>query len=82
MRYPLPEGNLFEYVCCPHYLAEIVIYASLCLLEPLSIPRYAMLAWVISNLAVVSNKQFAWYQDHYSEEVRKKKLKRLIQFIW
>lgn len=28
-RYPLPRGGLFEHVLCPHYAAEVAIYAGL-----------------------------------------------------
>ena len=29
MRYSLPKGFLFDYVCCPHYFVEIVFYLAL-----------------------------------------------------
>jgi 3-oxo-5-alpha-steroid 4-dehydrogenase 3 / polyprenol reductase len=31
INHKIPRGRLFHYVSCPHYLAEIIIYASLCL---------------------------------------------------
>ncbi len=30
--YSMPNGGWFEYVCCPHYLAEILIYISFAIL--------------------------------------------------
>lgn len=32
-KYHIPRGGLFQYISCPHYLAEILIYASLLLLR-------------------------------------------------
>lgn len=28
-KYGVPRGGLFEYVACPHYLCEIIVYACL-----------------------------------------------------
>ena len=28
----IPRGHLFEWVSCPHYLCEIIIYSSLCII--------------------------------------------------
>ncbi|KAL8440233.1 hypothetical protein Efla_000359 [Eimeria flavescens] len=34
LRYGIPRGPLFAYTSCPHYLAEVLVYFSLCLLAP------------------------------------------------
>lgn len=81
-QYHLPQGSLFEYVCCPHYCMEIVIYFSFCLVCPRYWSPYFMLMWVVSNLSVVSSQQFSWYQQHYPQQVREKRLKRLVPFVW
>lgn len=37
-RYSIPHGQWFEYVSCPHYLAEIMIYLSFAILVHIFIP--------------------------------------------
>lgn len=47
---PYHPGGLFELVSCPHYLAEIVIYAGLGLLIGAQRPlAWLILAWVVSH---------------------------------
>lgn len=82
--YNIPEGYLFEYVCCPHYTMEILIYLSIFMTSLNSFALFVMLLWVISNLSVVSEQQYDWYRHRYPEafEYRFKQMKRLIPFIW
>jgi hypothetical protein len=49
-RYRIPRGGGFEYVSCPHYLGEIVIYLGLAVLagELVSGPWLAV-AWVVRS---------------------------------
>ena len=59
-RYSIPHGGWFQYVGCPHYLAEILIYVGFFLLMP-SIQTFALLVWVISNLTVSAWNSHQWY---------------------
>jgi len=46
--YRLPRGGAFELVSCPHYLAEIVIYAGLALVAGRGrLLPWLVLAWVV-----------------------------------
>ncbi len=78
----MPTNGLFEYVCCPHYFAEILVYVSLLLMDPSSLSRWCMCLWVGSNLTVVANKHFQWYQQHYPLQIQQKNLRRIFPFLW
>ena len=48
--YSIPHGRGFELVSCPHYLAEILVYVGLVLLERGGgLAHWLMLAWVVSE---------------------------------
>jgi 3-oxo-5-alpha-steroid 4-dehydrogenase 3 len=49
--YSIPVGGAFEWVSCPHYAGEVVIYAGLTLLTwPNAANVPLMLGWVVSAL--------------------------------
>ena len=87
---------LFAYICCPHYLMEIIIYVSFVLYTSgRSLGLVGMLLWVTTNLAVVADVQYKWYYqgDKYEERSRHRsrstdiaedtsRMKRLIPFVW
>lgn len=81
--YSFPHGFGFDYVVCPHYTSEIVIYISFLMLDPASSSLFCMLLWVASNLSVVADSQFYWYLENFPEESKRKtKWNRLIPGIW
>ena len=81
--YSFPRGFGFDYVVCPHYTAEIVIYISFLMLDPASSSLRCLLLWVTSNLSVVADSQFHWYLEKFPEETKKKSSwKRLIPGLW
>ena len=45
--YALPRGGGFEWVSCPHYLGEIVIYAGLAVASEFRGLSLLVLAWVV-----------------------------------
>ena len=50
--YVVPRGGAFELVSCPHYLAEIVIYAGLALVAGRrQLLPWLVLAWVVHPAA-------------------------------
>lgn len=46
-QYVVPRGGAFEWVSCPHYLAEIVIYCGFCVAQRASPLAALVLAWVV-----------------------------------
>jgi hypothetical protein len=63
-NYEVPRGSWFQYVCCPHYTAEILIYISFMLLSPNSFAMRCLVIWVTSNLAVTGKRQLDWYRTN------------------
>lgn len=81
-NYTLPVGGGFEYCCCPHYFAEIVIYVTFVVLESRTVVTWALLIWVITNLSVVAYQQYSWYLDHCFDAMEAKQLKVIFPFVW
>ena len=80
-----PTGLGFDWVYCPHYTAEIVLYVSLALLLPRSGAVQAMLLFVAANLAVVADRNYAWYLQHFprhAKDPRHKHRRRLLPFLY
>lgn len=81
--YGLPRGDLFDYVCCPHYLTEILIYVSFILIHPTSIVLYCLLVWIASNLCIVAIQQHAWYTNNFQySKSYPANWKIMIPYIW
>lgn len=80
--YALPKESLFEYVCCPHYLMEILIYFSFWMTSPNSLSLLCLLLWVVSNLSVVANQNLLFYKEKFKDCNQLKKLKRIFPLIW
>jgi 3-oxo-5-alpha-steroid 4-dehydrogenase 3 len=59
-HHPLPNTAWFRYVSCPHYLAEILLYVSLMVLQPTR-RSAALFMWVTVNLMVSASQSHAWY---------------------
>ncbi|KAL6509077.1 hypothetical protein OROGR_023184 [Orobanche gracilis] len=60
--YAIPEGDWFEYVSSPHYLAEIVIYGGLVITSGFSdITMWLVFSFVVANLALAAGETQRWY---------------------
>jgi len=71
-EYVLPNGWLFNYISCPHYLGEIVEWGGWALMT-WSLPGLAFFVFTIGNLfprAVTSHK---WYKQKFSDYPAKRK---------
>jgi|AntAceMinimDraft_1070359.scaffolds.fasta_scaffold11764_1 3-oxo-5-alpha-steroid 4-dehydrogenase 3 len=63
--YGIPYGGWFDAVSCPHFLAEVMLYAGLALTAgPNAAATLPMLAAVVANLAVAARRNHAWYLKH------------------
>lgn len=56
-----PESFLFRYMNCPHYFAEMLIYASL--ISPASTPSILAFAFVVVSLGINWRNQSLWYRS-------------------
>lgn len=79
--YQVPTESYFRYICCPHYLSEILIYLSFTIIFYHDPAIWCMLLWVITNLSIVANRQYCWYQEQVDLKVPTH-WKRLVPFVW
>jgi len=65
-EHAIPRGGLFEYVSCPHYFMEIVIYLSFVLIAgPHHITLLSAVIFVITNQLVSGYLTHRWYRAHF-----------------
>ncbi|CCK69917.1 putative polyprenol reductase KNAG_0D01650 [Huiozyma naganishii CBS 8797] len=77
IKYSLPKRGLFRYTCCPHYLDEIVIYASL---TAINIDYAWLLIWVVISLSVSATETREYYLHKFKDEPVPSSA--IIPFIW
>lgn len=65
VKYSLPTDGLFKYVCCPHYLCEIGIYASLVVYNA---EFLFPLVWVIASLSLSAMETRNYYKTKFKDE--------------
>lgn len=65
IQYAIPQGLGFEFICCPHYALEMLIYLSFALLQTRSWGAWSMLLWVVCNLCVVADENLLWYRNNH-----------------
>lgn len=79
--YGIPRGGWFEYVSCPHYLAEILIYAAFLMITKASdSTMWFLFAFVVLNLTKNAIATHAWYKEKFGEKYPKNR-KALIPFV-
>ncbi|CAI9102826.1 OLC1v1001171C1 [Oldenlandia corymbosa var. corymbosa] len=69
--YVIPYGDWFRYVSCPHYLAEIVIYAGILVASGCSDITVWLLFIFVANLVFAAADTQQWYLrkfDNYPRE--------------
>ena len=84
-KYSLPSGGWFQYVTCPHYLAEILVYVSFAILlaqeQVLGVRHFVVLFWVASNLTLSALINFNWYKRNLPADVMKGR-KAIFPFVF
>jgi hypothetical protein len=66
-RYVRPNGGLFDYVACPHYLAEIGIYTSYAFLSNWSLTTCSIVLLVVGNLSFSARDTLQWYRRKFED---------------
>ena len=61
--YRLPEGGWFQWVACPHYLAEILFYVGLAGLLQDGARGMVIVAWVVISLTLNAWQSQRWYEQ-------------------
>lgn len=69
-RYRVPYGDWFAHVSCPHYLAELLLYASLLAAKPRDPTLGALLAWVVVGHAINARRAHGWYRAAFAHYPR------------
>lgn len=64
VKYSLPTDGLFQWVCCPHYFDEILIYASL---ATYNMEFCWLLLWAFVNLSVSALENRKYYLQKFPE---------------
>ena len=65
-EHAIPRGGLFEYVSCPHYLMEIIIYLAFLLIGgPLHVTLLSIVIFVVTNQLVAGCLTHQWYRCHF-----------------
>lgn len=79
--YGIPRGGWFDYVSCPHYMAEIVIYAALLIItKAADSAMWFLFAFVALNLTKNAIATHAWYKEKFGDKYPKNR-KALIPFV-
>lgn len=80
--YRLPREGLFNYCCCPHYFAEVLLYLSIAIVESHCLTAMLMAVWVLVNLSVVAYEQYQWYLENDFVAMSERNVKILIPLLW
>ena len=71
-NYGLPKGDWFEYVSCPHYLSECLIYAGFAFLLG-HVSAWLTLTSVLINQIALAQISHEWYQKKFNDYPTKRK---------
>lgn len=70
-EYAIPYGDWFEIVSCPHYLAEIVIYAGILIAtEASDLTVWLLFGYVVANLTFAATEMHKWYLHKFDSYPR------------
>ena len=70
--YGLPHGDWFNYLSCPHYTAECLLYLSVQVIFGLEHTTWILVCiWVLSNQLIVSIMSHQWYVENFPNYTRK-----------
>jgi hypothetical protein len=61
--YRVPQGGLFRWVACPHYLGEIIAWAGYAVMAGL-LPAWGNAFVVLCYLGARSRSTLRWYREH------------------
>ncbi|WAR00050.1 PORED-like protein [Mya arenaria] len=73
-RHHIPHGGLFQFVSCPHYTMEIIIYLSLCIITAFQNNMLvALFVFVLINQVVTGYFTHAWYKETFKNYPKDRK---------
>lgn len=80
-RHYLPTKGMFGYVTSANYFGELVEWLGFALLT-WSVSGLVFFIWTFANLVPRANAIYNKYRSEFSEEMRARKLKRVIPFVY
>ncbi|GFR28339.1 polyprenol reductase [Trichonephila clavata] len=73
-KHHLPSSGFFEYVSCPHYFAEIIMYLSGCIiLSGKSFSWWLVCLWTVCNQTLTGLMSHYWYKETFKNYPNKRK---------
>jgi 3-oxo-5-alpha-steroid 4-dehydrogenase 1 len=78
-EYSIPQGGFFNFVSCPNYLGEIVIWVGWAI-ATWSWPGLVFAVWTMANLIPRARSHHAWYRQSFADYPQNRKA--LIPLIW
>ncbi|KAI8322019.1 hypothetical protein GQ54DRAFT_297628 [Martensiomyces pterosporus] len=80
--YVIPTGDLFNYVSCPHFLCEIIIYISIWLATSCqSNTLLFVIGWEVVNLGITAKESQQWYKRTFGDKYPRTR-RALVPFLW
>jgi 3-oxo-5-alpha-steroid 4-dehydrogenase 3 len=84
-KYSFPEDGLFQYLVCPHYTCECLVYLSLAVIaapegQLLNGTLSSAVLFVSVNLGVTANGTKQWYSEKFGSKVQRKW--KMIPFVF
>lgn len=79
--YFVPKGGLFDYISCPHYLSELIIYAAYTLVAGATQGSLLVLAFVALTMGSQAAKTHEWYRANFTSRQLGDR-KAFIPFVW
>ncbi|GJQ09949.1 hypothetical protein GpartN1_g1740.t1 [Galdieria partita] len=81
-RYHIPYRGLFQYVACPHYLLEMIIYGVLVVGRGVTRNSVLNFIFVVLNLTSRSVDSWHWYKSYFGAERLPHDWHVLIPWVW
>ena len=78
-EYRIPYGGLYQWVSCPNYLGEILVWIGWTI-TTWSPVAAAFSLWTIANLAPRARSHHQWYQNHFDDYPNERRA--LVPRIW
>ncbi|RWR98445.1 polyprenol reductase-like protein [Dinothrombium tinctorium] len=70
----MPSGGWFQYISCPHYFTEIVIYVSICLFGGRNTSLWMVCCFVLTNQTVAAFLNHRWYLNTFKNYPKERKV--------
>lgn len=78
-RYKIPYGSMYQWISCPNYLGEIILWVGWAI-ATWSLPGLAFSLWTIANLAPRAKAHHLWYKDNFADYPTSRRA--LVPWLW